>query len=152
MTATSAAAPALAVDRTGSGLPLVLLHPLGADRREDALWGHALYYEGIAPARASRTRERTRTPVPLLAVPEWLGRPAPAEARPTNPLSPSSLGEDDAPDPPRPPITATTGPLGSSSPPDAAAADNAVTKSASSAGRFMTCWAPTEIAVCQSRA
>jgi len=33
VTATSAAAPKLALDRTGSGPPLVLLHPLGADRR-----------------------------------------------------------------------------------------------------------------------
>ena len=34
--------------------------------------------------------------------------------------------------------------------PASAASDNAATRSASSAGRVMTCWAPTEIAVCQS--
>jgi len=76
------------------------LAALGAEPREDAEWGYSRCYEGHAPARAAPVRERKRTPVPELAPPAWLWSPAPAEARPPRPLAPSSLGADDAPDPP----------------------------------------------------
>src|SRR6185436_19555874 len=35
-----------------------------------------------------------------ISVPDWLGRPAPAEERPPRPLAPSAIGEDDVAYPP----------------------------------------------------
>ena len=76
------------------------LAELGAEPLEDKEWGYSRCYQGDTPARAAPLRERKRTPVPELAPPAWLWSPAPAEARPPRPLAPSSLGADDAPDPP----------------------------------------------------
>ena len=76
------------------------LAALGAEAREDATWGYARAYDGGVAVRPGASRERTRTPVPILAAPAWLHAPAPAETRPPRPLAPSSLGPDDAADPP----------------------------------------------------
>jgi len=46
-------------------------------------------------ARAPRTVDSRH-----IALPAWAHRPAPAESRPPRPLAPSSLGDDDVPDPP----------------------------------------------------
>lgn len=76
------------------------LEALGAQARDDATWGYVRHYEGSVAARAAPVREHRRTPVPELAPPGWLFAPAPVEARPPRPLAPSSLGPDDAADPP----------------------------------------------------
>lgn len=59
----------------------------------------------VAPARAVKAAMRVaKEPV---AVPEWALRPAPQEARPPRPLSPSSIGVDDVADaPPTPAMRA----------------------------------------------
>ncbi|WP_118857294.1 double-strand break repair helicase AddA [Sphingomonas mesophila] len=49
-----------------------------------------------------RKRERTAVAIDP-ALPDWLRRPAPPEARPPRPLAPSALAEDDQPFPPPPP-------------------------------------------------
>ena len=69
---------------------------LGAEWADQPLWGRAMRF-GDAEI-ASRTKPRAERRPAIL--PDWLGRAAPAEARPPRPLAPSSLGEDDVPDPP----------------------------------------------------
>lgn len=67
---------------------------LGIDGEGERVFeGRALAAD--VPARASRS-----APVEPLALPDWLHRPAPSEARPPRPLAPSSLGLDAASDPP----------------------------------------------------
>ena len=72
---------------------------LGVEPEDDLLWGGARHYHGTVSARASAVA-RLRTPVPLLAEPTWLRRPAPIEARPPRPLAPSAIGLDLVADPP----------------------------------------------------
>ncbi len=74
------------------------LDRLGADQRDDPIWGQARLLgdqltaaAGTAPARAIRA---------AASLPDWAARPAPDEARPPRPLAPSAPSEDDAPDPP----------------------------------------------------
>ncbi|WP_324750272.1 double-strand break repair helicase AddA [Sphingomonas sp. LY54] len=70
---------------------------LGCDWQEDRLWGQARRFgDAEAPARGV-TAKADRAP---LVAPHWAHRPAPIEARPPRPLAPSSLGEDDVPNPP----------------------------------------------------
>ncbi|MBH0113738.1 double-strand break repair helicase AddA [Novosphingobium sp. YJ-S2-02] len=67
----------------------------------DPVWGARC--ESGTPA-ASVTLPSASPELPLAEVlPAWLGRAPAAEPRPPRPLAPSSLGEDDAPDPPFPP-------------------------------------------------
>lgn len=73
---------------------------LGADWRDEPLWGRSRCYRGEETLSDRRVRERKPTPVPPLAAPSWLREPAPPEARPPRPLAPSSQRPDDAPDPP----------------------------------------------------
>ncbi len=66
--------------------------PIWSGRLE---WGEAL--AGLAPPKGAR-------PLPFAEpLPPWLLREPVAEPRPARPLAPSSLGEDEAPDPPYPP-------------------------------------------------
>jgi ATP-dependent helicase/nuclease subunit A len=73
------------------------LKELGAEPLEDG----RLEWAGHAPRPAmgvSRTEQKIRT-VPIF-LPDWARRPAPQEARPPRPLAPSSIGLDEAADPP----------------------------------------------------
>jgi ATP-dependent helicase/nuclease subunit A len=69
---------------------------LGAEWEDDPHWGRARrfgdpeYFTKAAPRR----------PVADGLLPDWICRPAPAEARPPRPLAPSALGDDDVADPP----------------------------------------------------
>jgi ATP-dependent helicase/nuclease subunit A len=73
------------------------LTDLGAVWTEGEKWGRRLSYgDPETPARAAPQAGPTRS-TPL---PDWIGRPAPVEARPPRPLAPSAIGEDDAPYPP----------------------------------------------------
>lgn len=74
---------------------------LGAEWRADADWGAALEWRGaeaLPPKTASRKDAREQL-APLL-LPDWAHQPAPDEARPSRPLSPTAPGEDDLPYPP----------------------------------------------------
>lgn len=75
------------------------LEALGPEE-EDGESGPILVWRGRHNPETPRARKRDRVARPDLALPDWLHRPAPAEARPPRPLAPSSLGPDDAPDPP----------------------------------------------------
>lgn len=58
-------------------------------------------FRGISPAMPVPVKTgEGEGPVAVAALPDWIARPAPAEARPPRPLAPSSLGEDLAADPP----------------------------------------------------
>ncbi|PWG01295.1 double-strand break repair helicase AddA [Sphingosinicella humi] len=71
---------------------------LGCLWEDEPHWGRARRFgDPETPARAAPTR---RPPERGADGPEWLHRPAPVEARPPRPLAPSSLGEDDVPNPP----------------------------------------------------
>ncbi len=74
---------------------------IGEDRIADPLWGHRREY-GCLPPMPPRTATALslRLPEP---VPSWALTRLSAEPRPSRPLAPSSLGEDDAPDPPHAP-------------------------------------------------
>lgn len=77
------------------------MEALGCDWLDDPDWGGRAEWHGHAPARP----QRRAPPPPKLAaatpaLPAWLRAPAPQEARPPRPLAPSSLGNDDASDPP----------------------------------------------------
>jgi ATP-dependent helicase/nuclease subunit A len=69
---------------------------LGAEWREDKLWGRSMVFgDAESPAKAI-----PRRPEAGVELPQWLTRPAPVESRPPRPLAPSALGEDDVADPP----------------------------------------------------
>ncbi|MHA3840135.1 double-strand break repair helicase AddA [Sphingomonas aestuarii] len=58
-------------------------------------------FEGFAPQPPVAMRgQATATPSDPTPLPVWLRAPAPQEARPPRPLAPSSIGADDAADPP----------------------------------------------------
>ncbi len=82
------------------------MQALTGDPVEDALWGTAWVHEGEQPEAAGEAaRAKARAPAPDL--PEWLHRPAPAEARPARPLAPSDMGDDPTGDaPPSPALQA----------------------------------------------
>jgi ATP-dependent helicase/nuclease subunit A len=69
---------------------------LEAEAVEDPIWSAARRF-GDAERPAPAAAKPVSRP---LALPAWSRQPAPAEARPPRPLAPSSLGEDDTPDPP----------------------------------------------------
>lgn len=75
---------------------------LGCAWQPTALWGEAREWRGHRPAPPVRGRvEAVPRPVPApVELPAWLHAPAPVEARPPRPLAPSSIGTDDASDPP----------------------------------------------------
>jgi ATP-dependent helicase/nuclease subunit A len=70
-------------------------------RYEDRIWGWRAEHGRAAPIPL-RAPEALDLPLPP-PLPVWLLTPVAAEPRPPRPLAPSSLGEDDAPDPPLPP-------------------------------------------------
>ncbi|HZG09273.1 MAG TPA: double-strand break repair helicase AddA [Allosphingosinicella sp.] len=72
------------------------LEALGAEEAEDSIWGKARRH---GPAEL-QVKAALRAAPPEPALPEWIARPAPVEARPPRPLAPSALGEDDVADPP----------------------------------------------------
>jgi ATP-dependent helicase/nuclease subunit A len=58
-------------------------------------------FTGRVPQAPIAARRRTAPAEPVaVSLPAWLRAPAPQEARPPRPLAPSSIGEDDTPDPP----------------------------------------------------
>jgi ATP-dependent helicase/nuclease subunit A len=57
-------------------------------------------FAGTRPEPPVRAQPEKHASKPLVDLPDWARRPAPAEARPPRPLAPSSLGEDDVADPP----------------------------------------------------
>ena len=63
---------------------------------DDPIWGAAQRF-GDAEREV---RAESKPPARTIALPAWSHEPAPAEARPPRPLAPSSLGDDDTPDPP----------------------------------------------------
>ncbi|HEU0098347.1 MAG TPA: double-strand break repair helicase AddA [Allosphingosinicella sp.] len=69
---------------------------LGAEWEDDPHWGRSRRFGD--PEAFTRAAPRSEAPQGLL--PDWVLRPAPAEARPPRPLAPSALGEDDVADPP----------------------------------------------------
>jgi len=70
---------------------------LGVDWEEDGHWVRTIRHgPAETPARAAPAPATTRA----TAMPDWLRRAAPAEARPPRPLAPSAIGEDDVPYPP----------------------------------------------------
>lgn len=79
------------------------LRELFEDRGEvsDPLWAGRLDWGKLpAPMPAQGGAVELPLPEPL---PRWLTKVPPAEPRPPRPLAPSSLGEEEAPDPPFPP-------------------------------------------------
>ncbi len=73
---------------------------LGAQVEVDPIWGEARHYGGQSPVPFTPRPPRPRRVPPPAVAPDWLARPAPAEARPPRPLAPSSLGLDLVADPP----------------------------------------------------
>jgi ATP-dependent helicase/nuclease subunit A len=70
---------------------------LGGEWEEDPVWGGARRFGNPeVPARVAPARSAARTN----ALPDWLKQPAPAEARPPRPLTPTAPGEDEAASPP----------------------------------------------------
>jgi ATP-dependent helicase/nuclease subunit A len=81
------------------------MQSLGAAPAEVEGWGSALVWEGEGKALAPRkARKLALEPI---AIPDWLRRPAPVEARPPRPLAPSQITEDrDSAPPPTPEMRA----------------------------------------------
>jgi ATP-dependent helicase/nuclease subunit A len=69
---------------------------LGAEWQDDPHWGRARRFGDPE----TFTKAASRQPASEARLPDWIGRPAPTEARPPRPLAPSALGEDDVADPP----------------------------------------------------
>jgi ATP-dependent helicase/nuclease subunit A len=70
---------------------------LACEWEDDPVWGQARRFGGLERgARAAQAAEDRRA----ADLPAWIRQPAPQEARPPRPLAPSSLGEDEVPNPP----------------------------------------------------
>ena len=72
---------------------------LGAPTHEDERWGAVVSHRIDPPARRS-SAAKGATATASVVRPDWIDRPAPEEARPSRPLSPSAPSEDDTPNPP----------------------------------------------------
>jgi ATP-dependent helicase/nuclease subunit A len=72
-------------------------------RCDDPIWGWRSEHGEAAPV-PPRAPETLDLPLPP-PLPPWLTTPVGPEPRPPRPLAPSSLGEDESPDPPLPPGT-----------------------------------------------
>ena len=72
------------------------LAALGASWEDSPMWGRELRLG----AGEGGGRPAPRAPARAAALPDWLSRPAPVEARPPRPLAPSAIGEDDLAQPP----------------------------------------------------
>ncbi|QDZ07420.1 double-strand break repair helicase AddA [Sphingomonas panacisoli] len=64
-------------------------------------------FAGVEPQLPAALSSRAETAVARVDLPTWARQPAPQEARPPRPLAPSSIGEDDVPDPPPTPAMRT---------------------------------------------
>ena len=82
------------------------LATLGAEWRDDPIWGTVRRFADATPWVGRGSERRSAAPPEDQPVPDWLARPAPAEARPPRPLAPSRLGADNAVE--RPPGPAQT--------------------------------------------
>ncbi|MET0271294.1 MAG: double-strand break repair helicase AddA [Sphingomonas sp.] len=78
------------------------LSGLGAEWEDDANWGQARHYRGLAAPAPLRGGARRAASQPSVrsALPDWLHRPPPAEERPPRPLAPSAGARDRVADPP----------------------------------------------------
>ena len=65
---------------------------------DDPHWGRTLHWGDAPSGTGEGSRDAGQAALPLL--PAWAERAVGEEPRPPRPLAPSSLGEDDAPDPP----------------------------------------------------
>lgn len=82
-----------AVDKT--------MNRLGHEWLEDGIWGGARSYAPPALKKQGNAAKSDAAPSQLpVVLPDWALCPAPEEARPPRPLAPSSLGRDEASDPP----------------------------------------------------
>ena len=78
------------------------MESLGAASAEMEGWGPALVWDGGGGTPQSKAKAR-HAAIGHLAIPDWVRRPAPVEARPPRPLAPSQIVEDrDAAPPPSP--------------------------------------------------
>ena len=102
-----------------------------------------------APGPANAVPASPRLPT-TRSMPPLHGSTSTSNAR--RPTCARAVANTDAPAPPRPPSRRRRHPGARHRAPDSAASDSAATSSPSSAGRLMTCWAPTAIATCQSPA
>ena len=68
--------------------------------RTDPLWQERAELGALAPRPAMADDVPRPAEVPPLELPDWLTQPVGPEPRPPRPLAPSSLGEEQAPDPP----------------------------------------------------
>lgn len=76
------------------------MEAMGADALSTDYWGTGLEWrgpQGLSDAKVDKAEAAIGAMPPQ---PDWLHRPAPAEARPPRPLAPSAANEDDVPDPP----------------------------------------------------
>lgn len=71
---------------------------MGAPQVELAPWGQAMLH--AVAGKGGRPVPKADAVEPAIQRPDWIDRPAPPEARPPRPLSPSSLGADTVADPP----------------------------------------------------
>lgn len=79
------------------------LQAVHCDWQEEEYWGAARIYRGSETNLVARKTdgEKRATATDITALPDWLYQPAPVEARPPRPLTPSDSGRDDVAD--RPP-------------------------------------------------
>ncbi len=71
------------------------LDGMGAMSEPCGHWGERRLWTGHRVDKPAAAKARTdHAPAELIALPEWLHRPAPAEARPPRPLAPSAQEED----------------------------------------------------------
>jgi ATP-dependent helicase/nuclease subunit A len=81
------------------------MQALGASPVEVEGWGSALVWVG--EGRALLPRKARKPELKPISIPDFLGRPAPIEARPPRPLAPSQIAEDrDSAPPPSPELAA----------------------------------------------
>ena len=69
---------------------------------DDPLWGMRKVYTGAIepPVKSSCDGRKAQVASEAIGLPDWITQPAPVEARPPRPLTPSDLGPDDSVSPP----------------------------------------------------
>ena len=94
-----------ALGSRAAGVPPAASWYAAADRALTALGvvegeGVRVFQDAGLPLRGVPRKPAARPAIEALPLPDWAHRPAPEESRPSRPLAPSSLGEDQVSDPP----------------------------------------------------